>query len=101
MGRLFDFHSHDGAQRVAKPSLSYKRLTEIVGEGGGDLSPHLSFNSTGGARRAGHSRSSGKTWECPVEYVFDEMSNDCPRNMVRDPVWDNNYLVWTGRQDRG
>ena len=41
--------------------------------------------------RAGRSRSPEKTWECPVEYAFSEMSNDCPWNMVRDPVWDNNY----------
>ena len=46
-------------------------------------------------RRADYSRLSEKAWECPIEHAFGEMSNDCPWNMVRDPVWDDNYRVRT------
>ena len=28
------------------------------------------------------------------------MSNDCQRNTIRDPVWNDNYQVQTGHPDR-
>ena len=52
-------------------------------------------------RRTGRGRSPEKTHKRPVKYTFGEMSNDCPWNMVRNPVWDDNYWVRTGRPDRG
>lgn len=59
MGRFFDFYIHDGAQRVAEPSLSCRQLTEIVGEG--DLLPLLSFHSAGAVGQvvAGHMKRPG------------------------------------------
>ena len=79
VGRLFDFCGHDGAQRVAKPSLSCRWLIEIVG--GDDLQSHLSFHSTSGIGQVVAGRLK-KTQECPIEHAFGEMSHDCPRNTV-------------------
>ena len=45
---------------------------------------------------AGCGKSPEKTQECLVEYAFGEMSNDCPRNTIKNPVWDDNYWVRTG-----
>ena len=42
-------------------------------------------------RRAGRGRSLEEIQEGPIEYAFSKMSNDCPRNTVRNPVWDANY----------
>ena len=83
----FDFCGHDGTQRVIEPSLSCRRLTKIVG---GMICCHLVF-SLYRRRRTGRGRSPKKTQERPIKYAFGEMSNDCPRNMVRNPVWDDNY----------
>ena len=42
-------------------------------------------------RRAGRGRSLEEIQEGPIEYAFSKMSNDCPRNTVRNPIWDANY----------
>ena len=60
---------------MAEPSLSYKRLTETVG--GMTYCPTCLFTL-----QAAQGRSLEKTRECPIEYAFDKMSNDCLRNGI-------------------
>ena len=67
---------------VAEPSLSYKRLSEIV-EGMTCRHPCLFALQ---AVHTGGGRSPEVTQEGPVEHVFGKMNNDCSRDVVKTPV---------------
>ena len=67
---------------VVEPSLSCKRLLEIVG----GMTCRHPFLFALQAVHIGGGRSPEVTQEGPIEHVFGKMNNDCSRDVVKTPV---------------